>query len=66
MPVAVMSPANLLWLEALHLAAGGNGGTGIVSGRQTSVVFKRVRRKRRGLRARGERGRTRGKSNGDF
>lgn len=66
MPMAMMAPAHLLWLETVHLVLGSNGGTGIVSGRQASVVLKRMRRKRRGMRARGKRGRTRGNSNGDF
>jgi hypothetical protein len=65
MPVPT-SPAHLLWLETLHLIVGSNGGTGFVSGRQPSVVCKRMRRKRRGLRARGQRRSARGSSNGEF
>ena len=62
----VTSPAHLLWLEAVHLVLGSNGGTGIVSGRQPSVFCERMRRKRRGLRTRGQRRSARGKSKGKF
>jgi hypothetical protein len=62
-----MSPAHLLCLEAIHLVLGSNGGTSIlIRWRQPTVVFKRMRCKRRGLRARGQRRSARGKSNGEF
>ena len=66
-PVPVMSPAHLFGLQMFYLVGGGNGGTGLlIRRRQPSVFCERMRRKRRGLRARGERGRARGKSNGEF
>jgi hypothetical protein len=60
-------PAHLFGLQMSDLVPGGNGGTGIFIRRRRQPVFlERMRRKRRGLRARGERGRARGKSNGEF
>ena len=67
-PVPVTAvPAHLLGLQMFRLVAGGDSGTSIlIARRQPSVVFKRMRRKRRGLRARGQRDRTRAKSKGKF
>jgi hypothetical protein len=54
-------------LQMFHLVPGSDSGTGIlVRRRQPSVFCKRVRHKRRGLRAGSERGSARGKSKGEF
>jgi hypothetical protein len=50
----------------LDLIARGHGGTSIVGGGQPAACAKRLRRKRRSLRARGERRGSGGKSNGEF
>ena len=67
-PAPVMPvPAHLFGLQMFHLLTGGYGGTSVlIRRRQPSVLRERMRRKRRGLRARGERGGARGKSNGEF
>ena len=63
MPVPVPAPVHLFGLEAIHLIPGDNGGMGIpVCGWQSFSFRKRMRRKRRGLRARGQRGGARGNS----
>jgi hypothetical protein len=50
-----------------HLLAGRNRRTGLlIRRRQPPVLCERMRRKRRALRNRGERGRTRSKSKGEF
>jgi ribosomal protein S13 len=49
-----------------RLVAGGDSGTSILIARRQPSVFERMRRKRRGLRARGQRDRTRAKSKGKF
>jgi hypothetical protein len=66
-PVMAVSPADLFGLETVHFVPRDNGGTGIfIRRRQPSILRKRLRQQRRGLRARGERNRTRGKSDGEF
>ena len=67
-PAPVMPvPAHLFGLQMFHLLAGGNGGTGlVVRRRQPPVLCERMRRKRRGLRARGKCGSAHGKSKGKF
>jgi hypothetical protein len=67
-PAPVMPvPAHLFGLQMFYLLAGGNGGTGlVVRRRQPPVLCEWMRRKRRGLRARGKCGSARGKSKGKF
>ncbi len=66
-PVMAVSPAHFFGLETIHFVPRDNGGTSILTRRrQPTVVFKRMRCKRRGLRARGQRRSARGKSNGKF
>jgi hypothetical protein len=67
-PVPVTAvPAHLLGLQMFRLFAGGDSGTSVlIARRQPSVFCERMRRKRRGLRARGQRDRTRAKSKGKF
>lgn len=64
----VMSPPHFLGLEAIDLVAGGYGGTGIFIGGKPSALIKRLRDKRCGLRAHGQRGGgpRSSKSNGEF
>ena len=65
MPVAV--PADLLGLEMLNLSLGRHGGMNIrIRGRLGVIRAKRMRRQRRGLRARGQHGGPGGKSNGEL
>ena len=65
--VTAATPAHLFGRKAVHVVPGGNGGTGIlVRGRQGSALGERLRQKRRSLRARGHRGRARGKSKSEF
>jgi hypothetical protein len=60
-------PSYLFGLEAVHLVPADDSGTGLaVRGRQPAVSAKRMRRKRRGLRARDHRGSARGESKGEF
>jgi len=66
MPVPVMSPAHLFWFKTVHFARGGNGWTGCFLRRQPFIWDKWMRRKRRGLRARGQRSGTGGCSESDF
>ena len=62
-----MSPAYLLGLEMLNLSLGRDSGMNIViRGWLTLICAKRMRRQRRGLRARGQRGGPGGKSNGEL
>jgi hypothetical protein len=61
----VVAPTNLLGLETLYLARGGDGGTGCLVRRQL-LFSKRMRRKRRGLRARCQRGGAGGCSKSKF
>lgn len=64
MPV---SPADLFGLEMLDLSLGRDGGMNIlIRWRQPFIYAKRMRRQRRGLRARGQRGGSGGKSNGEL
>jgi hypothetical protein len=66
-PVMAVSPAHFFGLETIHFVPRDNGGTSILTRRrQPTFVFKRMRCKRRGLRARGQRRSARGKSNGEF
>jgi hypothetical protein len=66
-PVPVMSPAHLLRLEAVHFSFRGQCGVRVFGrGRQPLIVRKRLRRKRRGLRARSQRGGAGGNSKGKF
>src|ERR1700731_1719951 len=66
-PAPVAMPAHLFGLQMFHLAFGGDGGTGTLARRrQLPVICERMGHKRRGLRAGGQRSRTRGKSNGKF
>jgi hypothetical protein len=64
--VPVMAPAHLFGLEAVDLVFGGDGGTGIFIRRQPFIFCKRMQRKRRGLRARGEHSGSGRKSSGEF
>jgi hypothetical protein len=65
MPAPVPTPAYLFGLEAVHLVPSDNGGMEILArGRQPFIFRKRVRCKRRGLRAGGQRGGARGNSKG--
>jgi hypothetical protein len=69
MPVpvpVVVAPADLLGLEALYLAPGGDSRTGSLVYRQPCIVGKWMRRKRRGPRARRQCGRARGSSKSEF
>ena len=67
-PAPVMPvPAHLFGLQMFHLLTGGYGGTSVlIRRRQPSVLRERMRRKRRGLRARGKCGSAHGKSKGKF
>jgi hypothetical protein len=64
-PVPVMPPAHLLRLKAVDFGPGGDRGTDIPR-RQPAAFSKRVRRKWRCLRSRGQRDSARGKSSGKF
>ena len=65
MPVPVVSPAYLFGLQMLNLRLRRDGGMNILARwRQPFISAKRMRRQRRGLRARGQRGGAGGKSNG--
>jgi hypothetical protein len=65
--VTVVVPADLLGLEMLDLSLGRHGGMNIrIRGRLRLICAKRMRRQRRGLRARGQRGGPGGKSNGEL
>jgi hypothetical protein len=66
MPVPVVAPAYLFGLEAFYFALGGDSGTGSLSCRQPFIFRQRMRRKRRGLRTRRQRGCARGYSNSEF
>jgi len=60
-------PADLLGLQPLNLSLGRDRGMNIlIRGRLRSICAKRMRRQRRGLRARGQRGGPGGKSNGEL
>jgi hypothetical protein len=62
-----MSPVDLLGLEMLDLSLGRNRRMNIlIFWRQPLISAKRVRRQRRRLRARGQRGGSGGKSNGEL
>jgi hypothetical protein len=67
-PVPVMSPTHLLRLEAVHFCFGGQCGTRPFGrGRQPFILRKRLRHKRRGLRAHSSQsGRTGGNSKSKF
>jgi hypothetical protein len=62
--VPVMTPAHLFRLEATGLFDGGHGRMRIHG--SPAALFKRVRRQRRGLHARGKCGSSRGQSKTDF
>ena len=65
--VPVMAPTHLFRLEAAHFVFGRDGGNGIFVRRRQPFIFrKRLRRKRRGLRARSQRGGAGGNSKGKF
>jgi hypothetical protein len=65
--ITANAPAHLLGREAIYFVFACHGGVSIgIAGRRKSVVFRQMRRQRRGLRARGERSRARGKSKGEF
>ena len=65
--VPVMSPAHLLRLETVRFFFGGQCGMRVFNRRRQPFIFrKRLRRKRRGLRARSQRGGAGGKSKGEF
>src|SRR6266851_2630118 len=60
-------PAHLFGLQMFYLLAGRDRRTGLlIRRRQPPVLYERMRRKRRGLRARGKCGSARGKSKGEF
>src|SRR5882672_6784140 len=66
MPVPV-APAHFFGLETIHLVFADNSGTRVfVRGRQPSVGCKRMRRKRCGMGAGGQRCGAGGKSKGEF
>ena len=66
-PVPVVSPAHLLGLQMLDLSLRRHGRMNIsIRSRQPFICAKRMRRQRRGLRARAERGGPGGKSNGEL
>jgi len=62
----VMPPPHFFGLEAIDLVARGHGGMHIFIGGRQPALTERLRRKRRGLRARSESGGSSGKSNGEF
>ena len=72
MPMAVsvsvsVAPAHLFGLQTIHLVFADVSGTGVlVRRRQPPVLGKRMRRKRRGMRAGGQRRGAGGKSKGEF
>ena len=67
MAVPVVMPADLLGLEMLDLGLGRDRGTNIlIRWRLPLIRAKRMRRQRRGLRTRGQRGGPGGKSNGEL
>jgi hypothetical protein len=59
------TPAHFLGLEAIDFFARGDGGMGILS-RELTTRSQRLRRQRRGLRARSERDTACRKSKGEF
>jgi hypothetical protein len=65
-PVPAAAPAHLFRLETVDLVFGGDGGLGIIRGRQPTVFGQRLRHQRCGLRTRGKRCSARGKSEGEF
>lgn len=66
-PAPVVAPAHLLGLEPVDFVAGCDGGMKVfVGGRQVSTRCQRKRRQRRGLRARGQRGRAGGHTESEF
>jgi hypothetical protein len=62
----VMPPPHFFGLEAIDLVARGHGGMDIFIGGRQPALTGQLRRKRRGLRARGEGGGSSGKSNSEF
>jgi hypothetical protein len=66
MAVPVMSPPHFFRLEAIDLIGGGHRGMGIFIGGRPSALIERLRRKRRGLRARGQGGRSGRNSKGEL
>ena len=65
--VTAAAPAHLVRREMFHLLRGGQRGTGsFIRRRQPSVFCERMRCKWRGPRARGQRGRARGKSKSEL
>ena len=66
-PAPVTTPAHLFGLQVFHFLPGGKRGTRLlIRRRQPSVLCERMRRKRRGLRARSQRGSARGKPKGEL
>jgi hypothetical protein len=66
-PVPVVSPADLLGFETPNLRLRRHGGMKIwISGRQPFICAKRMRRQRRGLRSRAQRGGSGAKANGEL
>jgi hypothetical protein len=67
MPVPVVSPADFLGFQTFNLSPGRDGGMNIlIRGRLKLICAKRMRRQRRGLSARAQRGGSGGKSNGEL
>ena len=64
--VPMTSPAHLFGLEAVHLVAGGDGGTDVRAAGRQLLAFQWMWHQRRGLRAGGKRRRARGNSHSDF
>jgi hypothetical protein len=66
MPVPVVAPADLLWLETLNLVLAGDRRTGSLICGQPFIFRKRMRRKRRSRRTCRQRRSACGSSNGNF
>jgi hypothetical protein len=64
--VPATAPAHFFGFEAVHLVVGGNRRTGHLICRQPFIFCKRMRHKRRGLRACCQRGSADGYSKGEF
>jgi hypothetical protein len=60
------TPVHFFGFEAVHLVVGGNRRTGRIICRQPFIFCKRMRHKRRGLRACCQRGSADGYSKGEF
>ena len=65
--VPVMAPAHLFGFEAVDFVRAGHGGTQVfIDGRRPLFLRKRLRRQRRGLRARSKHGCAGGGGKGEF